>query len=118
MTILIVVLRLQVIYFTDPIDEYLTQNLSEYEEKKLQNASKEDLKIGGKDDKTKLKETRQAYKELTKWWKELLGNENVESVKVIFKPFSHNGEAHFRAKLGCTFIFFCFVCGSILFMKC
>lgn len=112
------VLRLQVIYFTDPIDEYLTQNLSEYEEKKLQNASKEDLKIGGKDDKSKLKETRQAYKELTKWWKELLAAENVESVKVIFKLFAHNGEAHFQGnRLGCTSMFFDFVHDSIFFMK-
>jgi heat shock protein beta len=49
-------LLLQVIYLTEAIDEYLTQNLTEYEDKKFQNASKDDLKIGSKDEKTKFKE--------------------------------------------------------------
>jgi heat shock protein beta len=73
---------MQVIYLTEAIDEYLTQNLTEYEDKKFQNASKDDLKIGSKDEKAKFKEVKESYKELTKWWKDLLVNENVESVKV------------------------------------
>ncbi|CAM6069587.1 unnamed protein product [Sphagnum tenellum] len=72
----------EVIYLTDAIDEYLTQNLTEYDDKKFQNASKDDLKIGSKDEKAKFKEVKESYKELTKWWKDLLVNENVESVKV------------------------------------
>eukprot|EP00245_Coleochaete_scutata_P004390 TRINITY_DN1689_c0_g1_i1.p1 TRINITY_DN1689_c0_g1~~TRINITY_DN1689_c0_g1_i1.p1 ORF type:complete len:830 (-),score=288.69 TRINITY_DN1689_c0_g1_i1:525-3014(-) len=73
----------EVIFFTDPIDEYLMQNLTEYDEKKFQNASKEDLKIGEKDEdeKKKQKEIKESFKPLTKWWKELLGSD-VESVKV------------------------------------
>lgn len=67
---------------TDPIDEYLTQNLTEYEDKKFQNASKDDLKIGSKDEKAKLKEIKESFKVLTKWWKDLVGGEHVESVKV------------------------------------
>ena len=43
----------EVILFTDPVDEYVAQHLSEYDDKKLQNASKENLKLGGKDDKEK-----------------------------------------------------------------
>lgn len=77
-------LLLQVIYLTEAIDEYLTQNLTEYEDKKFQNASKDDLKIGSKDEKTKFKEVKESYKELTKWWKDLLADEHVESVKVSF----------------------------------
>ena len=36
---------LEVIYFTDPIDEYTMQNLTEFDEYKFSNASKEDLKL-------------------------------------------------------------------------
>ncbi|KAG0583708.1 hypothetical protein KC19_3G156800 [Ceratodon purpureus] len=72
----------EVIYFTDPLDEYVMQHLTEYEEKKLQDASKDNLKIGGKDSKAKTKELAKAYKKLTKWWKDILSGENLESVKV------------------------------------
>lgn len=43
----------EVILFTDPIDEYVASHLTEYDDKKLQNASKDNLKLGGKDDKEK-----------------------------------------------------------------
>jgi heat shock protein beta len=72
----------EVIYLTDAVDEYLTQNLTEYEEKKFQNASKEDLKLGSRDEKAELKEMKESYKDLTKWWVNLLSDELVESVKV------------------------------------
>lgn len=74
---------MQVIYFTDPLDEYMMQHLTEYEEKKLQDASKDNLKIGGKNSKAKTKELAKAYKKLTRWWKDLLTGENLKSVKVI-----------------------------------
>eukprot|EP00240_Pyramimonas_obovata_P003515 CAMPEP_0118921756 /NCGR_PEP_ID=MMETSP1169-20130426/929_1 /TAXON_ID=36882 /ORGANISM="Pyramimonas obovata, Strain CCMP722" /LENGTH=833 /DNA_ID=CAMNT_0006862535 /DNA_START=48 /DNA_END=2549 /DNA_ORIENTATION=+ len=75
---------LEVIYFTDPLDEYLMQNLTEFDDKKFANASKEDLSFGDKDEveKAKLKETKEEFKELTKWWKVLLTTEEVENVKV------------------------------------
>ena len=44
---------LEVIYFTDPIDEYTMQNLTEFDEYKFSNASKEDLKFGDADDKVR-----------------------------------------------------------------
>ena len=69
----------QVIYFTDPVDEYLMQYLMDYEDKKFQNVSKEGLKLG-KD--SKLKEIKESFKELTNWWKGLLASENVDSVKI------------------------------------
>ncbi|KAF5955479.1 hypothetical protein HYC85_008335 [Camellia sinensis] len=56
----------EVIYFTDPVDEYLMQYLMDYEEYKFQNVSKEGLKLG-KDSKDK--ELKESFKELTKWWK-------------------------------------------------
>ncbi|KAL0650711.1 hypothetical protein Bca4012_093402 [Brassica carinata] len=69
----------QVIFFTDPVDEYLMQYLMDYEDKKFQNVSKEGLKVG-KD--SKVKELKEAFKDLTKWWKESLAGENVDDVKI------------------------------------
>ncbi|MED6146319.1 heat shock protein 90 [Stylosanthes scabra] len=69
----------EVIYFTDPVDEYLMQYLMDYEDKKFQNVSKEGLKIG-KD--AKAKELKESFKDLTKWWKSALSSENVDDVKI------------------------------------
>ncbi|KAG5413828.1 hypothetical protein IGI04_001395 [Brassica rapa subsp. trilocularis] len=63
----------------DPVDEYLMQYLMDYEDKKFQNVSKEGLQVG-KD--SKVKEVKEAFKELTKWWKESLASENVDDVKI------------------------------------
>ncbi|CAN6181540.1 unnamed protein product [Urochloa humidicola] len=69
----------EVIFFTDPVDEYLMQYLMDYEDKKFQNVSKEGLKLG-KD--SKLKDLKESFKELTDWWKKALESENVDSVKI------------------------------------
>ncbi len=79
----------QILFLTDPIDEYLTQNLTEYEGNKFQNASKDDLKIGSKYDQARTKEIKESYKEVTKWWKDILAGENVESVKVQICSFTN-----------------------------
>ena len=65
---------LEVIYFTDPIDEYTMQNLTEFDEYKFSNASKEDLKFGDADDaeKKRNKKIREMFKDFTKWWKDVL----------------------------------------------
>ncbi|KAK6115214.1 hypothetical protein DH2020_007483 [Rehmannia glutinosa] len=57
----------EVIFFTDPVDEYLMQYLMDYEDKKFQNVSKEGLKIGKDSNEKELKES---FKDLTKWWKD------------------------------------------------
>lgn len=69
----------EVIFFTDPVDEYLMQYLMDYEDKKFQNVSKEGLKLG-KDSKDK--DLKESYKELTKWWKSALASDNVDDVKI------------------------------------
>ncbi|KAJ9165958.1 hypothetical protein P3X46_020768 [Hevea brasiliensis] len=69
----------EVIFFMDPVDEYLMQYLMDYEDKKFQNVSKEGLKLG-KDSKDK--ELKESFKELTKWWKGALASENVDDVKI------------------------------------
>eukprot|EP00268_Persea_americana_P025146 TRINITY_DN244_c0_g1_i3.p1 TRINITY_DN244_c0_g1~~TRINITY_DN244_c0_g1_i3.p1 ORF type:complete len:818 (+),score=225.71 TRINITY_DN244_c0_g1_i3:130-2583(+) len=69
----------EVIFFTDPVDEYLMQYLMDYEDKKFQNVSKEGLKLGKE---SKFKDLKESYKELTNWWKDVLTSENVDSVKI------------------------------------
>ncbi|XP_010069812.2 endoplasmin homolog [Eucalyptus grandis] len=69
----------EVIFFTDPVDEYLMQYLMDYEDSKFQNVSKEGLKLG-KDSKDK--DLKESYKELTKWWKSALASDNVDDVKI------------------------------------
>ena len=44
---------LEVILFTDAIDEYMMQHLQEYDDRKLINISKDNLKLGGKDKEEK-----------------------------------------------------------------
>jgi len=74
----------EVIYFTDPIDEYTMQSLTEFDDHKFQCASKEDLKIGDKDveGKKAFKALKEKFKPLTSWWKELLPESDVDGVKV------------------------------------
>ncbi|KAL9260596.1 Endoplasmin-like protein [Drosera capensis] len=69
----------EVIFFTDPVDEYLMQYLMDYEDNKFQNVSKEGLKLG-KD--SKVKELKESFKELTQWWKSALAGDNVDDVKI------------------------------------
>ena len=59
------------------------QHLQEFDDKKFSSASKEDLKLSDKDDKERKrdKELKEEFKDLTKWWKTLLGDK-VSSVKV------------------------------------
>lgn len=73
----------EVIYFTDVLDEYVMQHVLDYDDHKFANVAKEDLKLGDKDSKHKQrdKELKAEFKDLTKWWKALLGDE-VTAVKV------------------------------------
>ncbi|UPR01305.1 heat shock protein Hsp90 [Chloropicon primus] len=75
----------EVIYFTEPLDEYLMQYLVEFNDYKFQNAAKEDLSLDDTDDdKKKQKQVRQHFRPFTKWWKELLSSSrpDIDSVKV------------------------------------
>ncbi|KAI3433912.1 hypothetical protein D9Q98_003714 [Chlorella vulgaris] len=73
----------EVLFMTDPLDEYVMQNVQEFEDKEFANVSKEDLKMGDKDEveKKAQKKAKEEFKGLAKWWKESLGAA-VENVKV------------------------------------
>ena len=73
----------EVIYLTEPLDEYLMQYLVEFNDRKFQNAAKEDLTLDDSEvEKKKQKQVRQALKPFTKWWKDLLPQADIDSVKV------------------------------------
>jgi len=73
----------EVLLFSEPLDEYVVQNLPEFEGKKLQNLAKEGVKFGDESDEEKRRE--QYYKEefqpLCTWLKTLFGD-SVEKVIV------------------------------------
>lgn len=70
----------------DPIDEFTTQHLSEYEKRKVKSISKEDVQVLDNDEmaKKKLQKLKEMYKPLTDWYKTHLGR-NVEKVSISNK---------------------------------
>merc|ERR1711998_425490 len=74
----------EVLYMTDPIDEYAVQHMDEFEDHKLMNATKEDLKFGDKEEKKEKKRREKAkenLKDLIEWYKKLLGD-SVEKIVI------------------------------------
>jgi molecular chaperone HtpG len=70
----------EVIYMVDPIDEYVIQQLKDFDGKKLKNCTKEGLDLEEDEaEKKKLEEQKAAYEGLCKLVKEILG-EKVEKV--------------------------------------
>jgi len=73
---------LEVLFMCDPIDEHATQQLKEYDGKKLMDVSKEGLDLSlSEDEKKKTEEEKTSFEALCKKMKEILGD-NVEEVMV------------------------------------
>jgi molecular chaperone HtpG len=73
---------IEVLYMIDPIDEYVIQQLKEFDGKKLKNCTKEGLDLElTEDEKKKLEEQKASYESLCKLVKEVLGDK-VEKVLV------------------------------------
>lgn len=73
----------EVIFFTDPLDEYVTAHVTEYEGKNLINVSKDDLKLpenDEQDEKEKNKRASAYFKGLGSWWKKNV--KEISSVRV------------------------------------
>jgi len=74
--------NLEVLYMTDPIDEYAVQQLREFDDKKLVCITKEGLELDStEDEKAKEEEEKRAYESLCKKVKEILGDK-VEKVLI------------------------------------
>jgi len=72
----------EVLYLTDPIDEYMVQQMKEYDGKKLISCTKEGLELDDTEDEKKLKEEEKArFEPLCKLMKDVLGDK-VEKVVV------------------------------------
>jgi len=72
----------EVLFMTDPIDEYAVQQLKDFEDKKLVSATKEGLEIDLSDDEKKKKEEEKAaFEPLCKKIKEILGDK-IEKVQL------------------------------------
>eukprot|EP00808_Paulinella_micropora_P025156 g26251.t1 len=72
---------LEVLYMTDPIDEYAVQQLKDFKDKKLVCATKEGLDLGLTEEEKKAKEDEsKLFEPLCKKVKEILGDKNVEKV--------------------------------------
>jgi len=70
----------EVLFMSDSLDEYVLQQLSEFDGVSLQSAAKEDLKFGNEDSDS-FKELEEEFKPLTDWLKTALEGK-VEKVKV------------------------------------
>jgi molecular chaperone HtpG len=74
---------LEVLYFVDPVDEWVTQSLSEYKEKKLKDISKGDFDLGDltKEEKKQEKEHKGKLKDLLSLLEESL-KDSIKEVRV------------------------------------
>jgi HSP90 family molecular chaperone len=75
---------LEVLFMTDPIDEYAVQNMPEFDGHRLQSITKEGLTLPGDSDKAEKKREeiyREEFKPLGEWLKKVFG-ERVEKVVV------------------------------------
>eukprot|EP01087_Luapelamoeba_hula_P009134 TRINITY_DN233_c0_g1_i1.p2 TRINITY_DN233_c0_g1~~TRINITY_DN233_c0_g1_i1.p2 ORF type:complete len:712 (-),score=220.07 TRINITY_DN233_c0_g1_i1:35-2170(-) len=71
---------IEVLYMTEPIDEYMVQQLKEFDDKKLVNVTKEGLKLEDTDEeKAKFEEEKKLNENLCKVVKEVLGDK-IEKV--------------------------------------
>jgi molecular chaperone HtpG len=70
----------EVLYLVDPIDEYMVQQMKDYEEKKLKSVTKEGLELDETEDEKKKREEEKAkFEPLCKLMKDILGDK-VEKV--------------------------------------
>merc|ERR1719271_2164256 len=104
----------EVIFMTDPIDEYCVQQLKEYDGKKLVSVTKEGLKFDeSEDEKKAFEELKADYEPLCKLMKEILGDKTVKDlVHLLFEtsmptsgfsldePATFAGRIHRMIKLG------------------
>merc|ERR1711939_942042 len=70
----------EVLYLVDPIDEYMVQQMKDYDDKKLKSVTKEGLELDESEDEKKKKEEEKAkFEPLCKLMKDILGDK-VEKV--------------------------------------
>ena len=78
----------EILYMTDPVDEFVTQILAEYKGKKFVNISGEDFDISTEEEKTALNNLNEENKDMFSAMKEALG-EKVANVRFTHKLRNH-----------------------------
>jgi heat shock protein beta len=72
---------IEVLYYTDPIDEYAMPQLTEFKGFQFMGANKENLKFDDdEEEEKKLKKLTETHKKLTDWLKETLGSKIEKAV--------------------------------------
>lgn len=73
----------EVLYLTEPVDEYCIQSLPEFEGKKLQNVAKEGVKLDNSDAaKENMEAMETEFEPLLKWLKETALTEMIEKATI------------------------------------
>merc|ERR1719157_161961 len=75
---------LEVIFFTDPIDEIAIQNLTEFDGHRLQSVTKEGLEFGDEDKVVEKKRNKlydEKFASLTTWMKDVYSELSVDKIK-------------------------------------
>lgn len=73
----------EVLYLTEPVDEYCIQSLPEFDGKKFQNVAKEGLKVEeGEKGKERQEALEKEYEPLTNWLKENALKDKIEKAVV------------------------------------
>lgn len=80
----------EVLYLVDPIDEYMVQQVKEFDGKKLTSATKDDLKFDETDDeRQRFEELKKETEQLCKLFKETLGDKIEKAVcseRIVSSP--------------------------------
>src|SRR5690242_11995174 len=74
----------EVIFMSDPLDEYVVSAVTEFEGFELQSVTKENLKLDD-DDKEQLKKDQETFKPLTEWFGKVYGDK-IEKVSAPSPP--------------------------------
>jgi heat shock protein beta len=73
---------LEVLYMTDALDEFVMNNVNDFEGKKFMSVTKENLKLGDEDEeKARLEALKRKYEKLIEWFKTVYG-EKIGKVEV------------------------------------
>merc|ERR1719240_1519991 len=78
---------IEVLYYTDPIDEYAMPQLTEFKGFQFMGANKENLKFDDdEEEEKKLKKLTETHKKLTDWLKETLGSKVEKAAVSTLEP--------------------------------
>lgn len=74
----------EVLYFSEPIDEYIIQNVHDFQEKRFQNLAKDGFEFGDEDEvsKERVKSLNEEFTPLADWLKRVLAS-HVDKVGVV-----------------------------------